>query len=160
MSSFTKEIRPPEGLQVEHLLPHRPPMRFVDTILQVSLEIPLSIVTTKQIREDEFFFQGHYPGRPIVPGALILEGLAQTGLLLFQLSGREVQADEIPVLASIEGRFLNPVFPEDVLVYRVEMDKRIELAAIFHGTASVKEMVVAKGEFSFGVKAWRALKSR
>ena len=71
-----------------------------------------------------------------------------------------MQVDEVPVLASVEGRFMKPVFPEDTLVYRVEMDKRTEFAAIFHGTAYVNEIAVAKGEFSFGVKSWSVLNPR
>ena len=146
--------------EIEGLLPHRPPMRLVDTVVQVSFDPRFAIIATKQVQSDDVCFKGHYPGRPIFPGVLILEGLAPTGLLLFQLSGRAMKLEEVPILASIEGRFVKPVFPGDKLVYRVEIDKRTEVAAIFHGTAEVDDVIVAKGDFSFGVKPWTLLSPR
>lgn len=159
MAVMTARRPTQQAWDVRALLPHRPPVLLVDRILSVELEGPLRIVAAKAVRETEPCFQGHYPGRPLYPGLWILEGLAQTGLLLFQLSGRPVQPAEVPVLAATEGRFLRPVFPGAKLLYRVEIDKRTELAAVFHGQAEVDEMVVAKASFTFGVKPWLALNS-
>lgn len=160
MTILTKSVGQLTSHDIERLLPHRHPMRFVDTVVEAQLGPSPSIVATKMVREHEACFDGHYPGHPIFPGVLILEGLAQAGLLLFQLAGKPMQPEEVPVLSSTEGRFLKPVFPGDMLIYRVQIDKKTELAAIFHGTAEVNDTPVAKGEFVFGVKPWATLSQR
>ncbi len=139
---------------VEALLPHRSPMRLVDSVMDVCIAHPSRIVATKYVGYREVWTRGHYPNRAIFPGVFVLEGLAQAGLLLFQLSGRRLRRREIPVLASANGKFLRPIFPGQTIIYKIELDKRIELGAIFHGTASVDERIVAKGDFVFGVKKW------
>jgi 3-hydroxyacyl-[acyl-carrier-protein] dehydratase len=94
------------------ILPHRYPFLLVDKILEIDLDKP-SILGQKNVTMNEFFFQGHFPDAPIMPGVLILEALAQTGGILVHSRGF---VDKIALFLSVyNAKFRNPVKPGDVL---------------------------------------------
>jgi 3-hydroxyacyl-[acyl-carrier-protein] dehydratase len=98
--------------QIENILPHRYPFLLVDKVLRINLE-ENEIVGLKNVTVNEPFFQGHFPGVPIMPGVLILEALAQTGGILVHQKGYD---KKIAVLLNIaNAKFRKPVLPGDVL---------------------------------------------
>ena len=98
---------------IEKILPHRYPFLLVDRILEINLE-ENEIIGLKNVTVNEPFFQGHFPGAPIMPGVLILEALAQTGGVLVHQKGYD---KKIAVLLNITGaKFRKPVVPGDALL--------------------------------------------
>jgi 3-hydroxyacyl-[acyl-carrier-protein] dehydratase len=122
-------------------LPHRYPMLLIDRVLQ--LEPGKRIVGLKNVSANEPFFQGHFPGRPILPGVMILEAMAQAaGLLAF---ANEKTKDHIYYYAGIdEARFKKPVFPGDQLELDVTLERALRGIAKFGCIARVGGVVVAE----------------
>lgn len=103
--------------EIVKILPHRYPFLLVDRILELDLEKG-TILGQKNVTINEFFFQGHFPDAPIMPGVLILEALAQTGGVLVHLKN---EIPKIAVLLNInEAKFRTPVRPGDVLLLKGE----------------------------------------
>jgi len=104
---------------VRSVLPHRYPLLLVDRVLEI---VPNErIVATKCYSVNEEFFAGHFPGHPIVPGVLLVEGMAQAGGILL-LHDREDRENQLVYFMSIErARFRKPVVPGDVVRYEVEV---------------------------------------
>ena len=98
--------------EISKILPHRYPFLLVDRIIYINLEENV-IIGQKNVTVNEQFFQGHFPGVPIMPGVLILEALAQTGGILVHKKGH---CEKIAVLLNINNaKFRKPVVPGDVL---------------------------------------------
>lgn len=105
------------------LLPHRYPILLVDRV--VALEKNVRITALKNVTINEPFFQGHFPSRPVMPGVLMLEALAQTAALLsFESAGAEPDADTVVYFVGIDGaRFKRVVEPGDQLMLHAEIDR-------------------------------------
>ena len=134
--------------QVKKYLPQRFPMLMVDRVL--SYEKGKNLTAIKNVTGNELFFQGHFPQKAIMPGAFILEGLGQCSVILFQLTYGLLQKEETPLFGSVEGRFLEPVFPGDQLRYEVTAVKMTSTAGIFKGIAKVEDRTIAKCELTMG----------
>ncbi|MEQ1905618.1 MAG: 3-hydroxyacyl-ACP dehydratase FabZ family protein [Pirellulaceae bacterium] len=117
---------------IKAILPHRPPMLLVDRIVGRTED---SITCEKDFRAEEFFFQGHYPGIPIVPGVILCEVAAQTGALL--LAGKMSIAESVPVLTRLkEVKFKRMVRPGETVSCTAKISEQVGRA--FYLTASVK----------------------
>lgn len=124
-------------------LPHRYPFLLVDRILEMSEE---EIIGLKNVTLNEPFFQGHFPGRPVMPGVLIMEALAQTGgVLAFAL--RETDSERVVYFMGMDKvRFRRPVHPGDQLILKLKLLRRKGPVFKMKGEAYVGNELAAEGE--------------
>jgi 3-hydroxyacyl-[acyl-carrier-protein] dehydratase len=128
------------------VLPHRPPFLFVTTV--TSVEPGHTASGQWELSGDEPFFSGHFPGRPTLPGVLMVEALAQLGGIAVLLDPR--YAGKLPLFGGIErARFRRQVLPGDTLDLEVTMDRLSARAGKGHGTASVGGQKACEAELLF-----------
>ena len=128
---------------IRSLIPHRYPFLLVDRIVDLDIEAK-RIVGVKNVTVNEPFFQGHFPGQPIMPGVLIIEALAQAGGLLTQLSHQGDTAGRMFYMVKVENaRFTRMVVPGDRLDLDVTLKRLIRNMAFYTGVASVNGEQVA-----------------
>ncbi len=132
--------------EIQKYIPHRYPMLLVDRI--VELEDGKRIVAIKNLTANEWFFPGHFPGNPVMPGVLIVEAMAQASGVLavkHEAEGKKV----FTYFMSIEkARFRKPVFPGDQLRLEVEVLRRRTGVSKMQGKAYVEDTLVAEAEFT------------
>ena len=134
--------------EIEKIIPQRDPFLMIDKVEQY---IPGESCTAyKEVREEEYYFKGHFPGNPIMPGVLIVESLAQTGAVAI-LSMEENKGKNALFGGIDKLRFKKQVVPGDVLKLEVKIIKRKGPIGIGEGIASVQGKIVAKGEFTFAL---------
>lgn len=132
--------------EIVRLLPHRFPFLLVDRILEG--EKNKNMVGLKNVSMNEPFFQGHFPSDPIMPGVLILEGMAQVGGILAFYSIPEMVGEKLIYFAGIDKvRFRRPVVPGDQLIFEMVVLKHKGKIWKMAGTARVDNEVVAEAEF-------------
>lgn len=132
--------------EIMEVLPHRFPMLLVDRILE--LEPGVRAKGLKNVTINEAFFQGHYPGLPIMPGVLIVEAMAQAGALIMLTS--EKYAGSIPVIGAIdEVKFRRQVVPGDTLISDVELMWMKNSIGRIKAVATVDGEVAASMELTF-----------
>lgn len=139
-------VRSIEIQEIIKLIPHRYPFLLVDRVLEV--EAQKRIVAVKNVTFNEPFFQGHFPGRPIMPGVLIVEAMAQTGGVLAFLSLPEDERDREVFFAGIDKvRFRRPVVPGDQMRMELEVTKQRKFVWGFFGKTWVGEHLACEAEF-------------
>ncbi len=150
--SFVKRLRQEVALketfdisEIEKIMPHRYPILLVDKILELEKD---RVVGIKNVTINEPFFEGHFPGHPIMPGVLIVEAMAQTGgfLLLHRVEDPEGKVVYITKINWV--KFRKPVRPGDQLRSELKMLKFKKGLCVMGGKAWVEDEVVAEGEFT------------
>jgi len=136
----------PDIAQIRALIPHRYPFLLVDKVVSIDFECR-KIVANKNVSINEPFFQGHFPGQPIMPGVLIIEAMAQAGGVLTQLTlGRDAQSKLFYMVKVDNVRFSDKVVPGDVLEMHVEIRRVIRNMAVYDCKAFVDGKQVACAE--------------
>lgn len=131
--------------EIMKLLPHRYPFIMIDRILE--LTPGEKVVALKNVTINEPFFQGHFPGNPIMPGVLIVEAMGQAGAILAAKSlTREPHASLIYFMGMDKVKFRKPVTPGDQLIFKMQFLKQRRNVFKMSGTAYVDEKVVAEAE--------------
>ncbi len=134
--------------QIKNIIPQREPFLMID---EVEEYIPgESAIAYKNVDESEWYFKGHFPGNPIMPGVLITESLAQTGAVAI-LSVKENEGKNAFFGGINKMRFKKTVVPGDRLKLEVKIIKRKGQIGIGEGIATVNGIIAAKGEFTFAV---------
>ncbi len=128
--------------EILKILPHRYPMLLVDRVLEI--EPGQRIVGLKNVSANEPFFAGHFPGRPVMPGVLIIEALAQCGGLLL-MSGLPDPEDKVIYFLSVDGvKFRRPVIPGDQLILELDLVQGRGKRGKLRGIARVDGRVAAE----------------
>jgi len=134
-------------------LPHRYPFLMVDRVIE--LNKGKSIKALKNVTINEPFFTGHFPYRPVMPGVLMLEAMAQAAALLgFDAAGAQLDDNTVYYFAGIDGaRFKRPVEPGDQLVMDVTLERSRAGIYKFKGTTSVGSEIACEAELMCAVRA-------
>lgn len=134
--------------EIMEILPHRAPFLLIDTVEE--LEPGKRVVAKKCVTYNEPFFQGHFPGNPIMPGVLICEALAQAGAVA--ILGLDENKGKTAYFASMDKvKFKKKVLPGDVLMLEVELVKIKGPFGIAKAKATVDSKVAVSGEFTFAL---------
>ena len=133
-------------MEIQKILPHRYPFLLVDRVEE--LEPEKKLVAYKNVTLNEEFFNGHFPGHPVMPGVLVLEALAQACAILAFKSMQVDPKEWVVYLMSIDGaKFRQPVVPGDKLVLTAEVLRHKSTVWKQRGTATVDGKVVAEADF-------------
>ena len=135
--------------EIMKILPHRPPMLMVDRIIDI---VPFkSAVGVKNVTMNEPQFQGHFPGHPIMPGVLLLEGMAQVGGVAMLYP--EEHRGKIALFGGMENvKFRRPVIPGDQVITKAELVRVRGDFGPLHADAYVDDVMVASADFKFALK--------
>ncbi|MCP4345724.1 MAG: 3-hydroxyacyl-ACP dehydratase FabZ [Desulfobacterales bacterium] len=138
--------------EILNVLPHRYPFIMIDRILELVPE--KKIIALKNVTINEPYFQGHFPGTPIMPGVLIVEAMGQAGGVLAASVSEENQGSLVYFMGFDKVRFRKPVVPGDQLILEVEILKVRKKVIKLAGIATVDDTRVAEAEFmaTFGEK--------
>jgi 3-hydroxyacyl-[acyl-carrier-protein] dehydratase len=139
-----REHLPIDIKRIMEILPHRYPFLLVDRI--VAMDQGKTITGLKNVSMNEPFFQGHFPGEPVMPGVLILEGMAQVGGILACLADPAMIGKLVYFAGVDKARFRRVVRPGDQLIYKLEMVKQKGKIIKMAGQAFVDDQLVTEAE--------------
>lgn len=137
------------------ILPHRPPFLFVDRVIDVVPD--RRIIAERDLMADEPHFAGHFPTKPIMPGVLVTDALAQTSGLLWGFSkiingGESTDKPEIFYLAAATMKYTNPALPGDTLHMTAQAERVFDQLHTFSVEATCGRRLIAKGSLTLAMK--------
>ena len=137
--------------KIKSILPHREPFLFIDEIIEI--DGTQKVVAVKYINKNESFFQGHFPDKPVMPGVLIIEAMAQASIILYSIDKPEIaKAHPDYYLGKVKAEFLSPVYPGDKLTIETNKVKFLDNAGMTDAIIKVNNKIVAKANLVFGVR--------
>jgi 3-hydroxyacyl-[acyl-carrier-protein] dehydratase len=136
--------------EIKKLIPQRFPFIMIDRVLE--LEPGKETIAVKNISGNDILFVGHFPEKAIMPGAAIIEAMAQTSIILFAAGKEGINANVLYFLGSVKARFFRPVVPGDCLKIKAVNVKSLPQGAYVSAEAFVEEKKVAEAELVFSVK--------
>lgn len=146
------EQKMPLGIEeIKKIIPQRFPFLMIDRVIEAS---PEKVVALKNVSAGEHFFTGHFPEQKVMPGVLIIEAMAQSGIVLYR---QKFKNDNVLFLVSVKSRFLKPVFPGDQLKIEVTPVKMLSKIGIFKAEVFVEKNKVAEAEIAFGTQDAKTL---
>ena len=137
--------------QICEIIPHRPPMLLLDRVLELS---ETDVVAEKLVSPKEVWLDGHFPDRPIMPGFMILEAIAQAAAVWVVKTRPEVKGRGTALLGVNHARFRRPVQPGDLLHLNARILRTRGLIFRFEGTATVNGELAAETEFIAAIVDW------
>ncbi|HDZ62492.1 MAG TPA: 3-hydroxyacyl-ACP dehydratase FabZ [Nitrospirae bacterium] len=136
--------------EIKAILPQREPFLFIDEVIEVDGSD--KVVAVANISGSEEYFKGHFPGRPVMPGVLIVEAMAQASIILYSVCKPDIaKAGPDYYLGKVKAEFLSPVLPGDKLILEVNAVKIVDNAGIVDVVARVSDRIAAKANLVFGV---------
>ncbi len=142
---MSDEVKQYDIMEILNILPHRYPFVLVDRVLEIVLGE--SIKALKNVTINEPFFQGHFPSEPVMPGVLIMEGMAQAGAILAYLTETEKVGKSLVYFAGMDKvRFRKKIVPGDQIIFEISVLKRKSKIYKLAGKAYVDENLAAEAE--------------
>ena len=132
--------------EIKDLLPHRDPFLFLDRCDVI--EIGYRGIGYRHFTANEFFFKGHFPAMPIVPGVILIEALAQTSGIVVSKKFESQTNISVLFLSVSKAKFRKPVVPEDIIEFHVQFINQVKSVYKFKGIALRSETIVCEAEFS------------
>ena len=132
--------------EIKKLIPHRTPFLFIDEC--EILEKGKKGIASRVFKDDEYFFQGHFPGNPIVPGVIIVEALAQTAGIIVSESLTEFDKKSVLFMSVNKAKFRKPVIANDKIIFEVNFINSVKNVYKFFGIALKENIKVSEAEFS------------
>lgn len=133
--------------RVMQMIPHRYPMLMIDKV--IDLVPDQSAIGVKNVTINEFFFQGHFPTRPVMPGVLIIEAMAQTAaVLVVHTLGENAEGKLVYFMSVDDARFRKPVVPGDTIHIHVTKERNRGAVWKFSGAAKVNGTLVAEATYA------------
>jgi 3-hydroxyacyl-[acyl-carrier-protein] dehydratase len=138
--------------KIQAILPQKYPFLFIDSVLEIN-EKERKVVCLKNVTINDYYFAGHFPDNPVMPGAIIIEAMAQASIVLYAVL-KPAQAAKHPdyYLGKVEAKFKQPVRAGDQLILEVTGEKILDNAGIVSAVAKVGNEDVAEAQITFGVK--------
>ena len=131
---------------IKKLIPHREPFLFVD---KCEIKIPGEHgVSYKKFNENEYFFKGHFPNNPIVPGVIIVEAMAQTAGIVVSYLLKEYSEKSVLFMSVNKAKFRKPIFPNEKVSFEVKFLNSVRDVYKFEGTCFKENVKVSEAEFS------------
>ena len=131
---------------IKKLIPHRAPFLFIEEC--IIIENGKVGESYRTFYENEYFFEGHFPGMPIVPGVILIEAMAQTAGVVISQKYENYKAKSVLFMSISKAKFRKPVFPNDEISFQVEFLQSVKSVYKFSGIAFKKGIKVCESEFS------------
>ena len=132
--------------EIKKLIPHRNPFLFVDTC---EIIVPGEHgISEKLFSKDEYFFEGHFPQNPIVPGVIIVEAMAQTAGIVVSYNLKDYDEKSVLFMSVSKAKFRKPILPNDKILFEVRFLNKVKNVYKFSGLALKNDTKVSESEFS------------